>query len=190
MSNGGYIGYYGLTSWWAGLTDTDKTTIQNIFNPMGIPGVTLTSGNIDYIGGSVLMFLADLSGWFEKTPHLPIAVKIIEKGEELVTHETSIKDKNYFYAVMSGIYNKLNKHIPSEDTLQKCIYACEQQVAIAPEVKAQYGNRVISHEGYELLINIRLDQGNKEEAERLVSKAINEGWAGRWERLLEDDEED
>ena len=183
----GYIGYYCLQSWWEQLPETEKSIIQNTFQPMA-GELGLTTSKIEYISRSVVGFLSDLADWFNKPSLLYLGLNIIEKGESLINQNTPVIEQNYLYAAMSSLYYKFNNINPSSTSLQQCIYACEKQIALAPQIATLLFSKfkqLPSHEGYEMLIDIFIGENDKLEVSRLVNKAKDEGWMGRWDRYLD-----
>jgi hypothetical protein len=69
------------------------------------------------------------------------------------------------------------------------IAACNQQIAIAPEVaqhlRLETSRPLPPHPGYTLLATLREQQGRFTEAICLCGEAKAQGWAGDWDEQIE-----
>jgi hypothetical protein len=191
---GGYIGYFNLVSWWNELSDSDRKSIIDRFQPgMGSEGISLTAGELKWTSESAAGFLADLASWFYKPFELYLARIIITEAERSLEASSDVVAKFRVYAQKSAIFFKSHECQPLEGHLMQCIDACEKHIALGDGLIDYFKMKrraLPSHEGYERLINIRLEQGDFKEVVRLVDKALSEGWAGKWERFLDFEEEE
>jgi len=188
---GGDIGYYGLSEWWlTTFTEEERRYMEQTFQPMG-SGVgggsptTLTSGNILSSSQSACGFLGVLAGWFRKPNDRYLAVRILDKAEQVPGNTL---DRHFLYHQMIKTYYKDRDTVPG--SLEKTIAACEKQISIAPQAveafkrEPGFGKDLPAHTGYEQLAIIRDKQGEDAEAVRLCQQAKAQGWTGDWDKRI------
>lgn len=149
----------------------------------------LTTGEISRTTQTVVSLLAGLAGWFEKAEDFSIGKRIIEKTIEMIDKEdTNILDKHFAYGRM--VKNFYRAREIDDSALQCAIWACEKQIAIAPEAaeafrKGNYPESLPWHTGYDQLAIILEKQKNYAAVIQLCSQAKEQGWGGNWERRIE-----
>lgn len=182
----GYIGYFGLQDWWlTTFSDDERRYIQTTFRPLGSSGDSLTSGAITYTDDSAVGLLGALAGWFGKTEQRPIAHRILDKAVELLT-TAPVLHVHFLYQQMIETYYK-DQFEP--EYMAKTVEACRRQIALAPDAadafKAEYGDPLPTHKGYEQLAIILERKGCFQDAITLSLQAESQGWAGDWDRRIE-----
>jgi len=182
----GNICYFGLVDWWlSAFTEVERQYIQN---KLGDAADTLLYGEIrDTSLVSAVSVLHPLTGYFLKEEERPIAYKILEKAESLLTSKTPICDVHFFYGQKTIIYYRDRK---KPGYLQEAIKSCKKQIEIAPEVAAIFRNEsrdlpLPLHTGYEQLAIILEKQKKFSEAIELCNEADKRGWAGDWQKRIE-----
>lgn len=182
----GAIGYFRLDELWLNeLTAEDREIIKEIYQPMGMTG--LTEGDMRSTSQTVIGLLSSMVGRFARPEHRHIAYKVIRKAEELVDADTDPLDVHFLYGTKIDIVYKDRDSIP--DGLDKAIEAREQQIACSPEAAKefvkQYKERQLpSHRGYEQLAIVREKQGQFDAAIETCERAKSEGWAGDWDKRI------
>lgn len=165
---GGIIGFFGLQDWWLNsFTPQERDYIIKKFQPLGMGGSnSLIAGTISDTSETAVGFLQNLSGWFNNPRDKHMAVKILNKAEELSNLCTvnptgkltkgeadSILDKHFLYLqIIKTFYPLRNSHPGS---LEKVIEACQNQIALAPlsekAFRKEYrGEPLPVHTGYKL----------------------------------------
>jgi len=188
----GRIGYFGLQDWWlSAFSDKERQYIQATHQPLGESGDLLTTGAIGYSGQTPVGLLWCLAGWFTKEQDRSIAYRILDKAEELASSGAPVLDRHFLYGQEINIHYKDRDQ---QEHMDKAIWACRQQIALAPEVanafKDEYEDSPLpAHKGYEQLAIILEKQGSLQEAIELAAQARAEGWSGDWARRIERCEE-
>lgn len=188
----GEIEYYGLIDWWlTEFTDEERNHIEDVFHPMGADPKSkpLTEGHIDYSSQNAAGLLHALAGWFNKPGDREIARKIVKKAEELAQGGTDTLDLHFTFQQEIEIYYRDRDTDPT--ALDKAIKACEEQIKIAPQAaKAflkEYPNQSLpAHVGYSQLAIILKKQGEYKKVIELCEQAKSQGWAGDWDRRIEE----
>jgi tetratricopeptide (TPR) repeat protein len=183
----GIIGYFGLADWWlTEFSDSERQHIQERFQPLGSSGSSLIERDISYTSVTAVGFLHALAGWFAKAEDRHIAYKILKKAEELVNDKTRLLDVHFLYGTKVEIYYKDRDKLGG---LEKAIQACKQQICYAQKAakafKREYKNSLPTHKGYEQLAIILEKQNKYSEAIEICQQALEQGWAGDWERRIE-----
>lgn len=184
----GLIGYFGLESWWLSeFTEEERKHIATTFQPLGLSGTSLTSGDISQTSQTAVRLLRDLSGWFSKEKDRPIAHKLLAKAEELSESEGSVLDTHFLYGQKLEIYYR-DRATPG--CLEKAIEACNQQIALGANAakafqKEDKDSSLPGHKGYQQLAIILEKQGRFDEAIELCRNAESQGWAGDWKKRIE-----
>ncbi len=181
---GGYIGYMGLSDWWfETFPEKQRKYMENKFNPLDGSGETLTKGKIINIQRSHSGLLCDLSGWFNTKKDIRLAIKIINKAEELLPQNDRIDIKHFLFQNKIEIYYKDRDNVKSFDM---AITACEQQIAISEQAAKYFKGKgsIPSHKGYEQLCIIRHKQNRPYDVVDLSIKANSQGWHGDWESRM------
>jgi len=212
---GGDIASYGLVDWWlATFTPEERRRMTARYRPFGRPernpltqGPIMTSYHSDGSPRDETDFLTGLASWFNTPSDRYLAKRILAQAEALHAGSRAL-NFHFLYSQMIDIYYPDRETDPA--ALPTVIRACEQQIALAPEVirafRLDYERtnkrltdfarragrkpdppppfQLPSHRGYKQLCIIREKEGNVEEAIRLARQALAQGWAGDWEQRL------
>lgn len=190
----GMIGYFGLSEWWLSeFSEKERDIIIKTFQPLGSSGSSLISGDILGTNETIIGFISVLVGWFKKKEDRTIAYKFLKKAEEMINESSRIMDLHSFYHSKLEIYYKNRNNDP--EALEKAIAACKQQIEIAPKVKNAIKREDIklgikdsqlpAHKGFEQLAIIEEKQNNYEAAIAISEKAMEQGWAGEWQKRID-----
>jgi hypothetical protein len=185
----GEIGYFGLTDWWfTAFSEIERSHIINTYSPMGSGRMILLEANIYDSSSSVIHFLYNLAGWFNKKEDRYLGIKILDKAEDLFSNEIPIFDIHFFYQHVIQIHYRNRLEDPK--SYDKAIWGCKQQIEIGQQVseafKINYHDGFFPrHIGYEQLAIIREKEMNYQEVIDLCNKAKSEGWRGDWDRRIE-----
>ncbi len=121
-----------------------------------------------------------LANWFlSHKENLPLARKLIDKALDVGEGRSGeIADRHFAYSTAIKIYYRL-RNLES-DALALAIQACEDQIALAPQVaiamRHEWPNQSLPrHLGYEQLAIIRHKEKGYDEAIRLSLQAKSEG---------------
>lgn len=185
---GGRTALHGLTDWWmTAFTEAERQHIKLVHGAGGLGGDLLGLDSGDHRGiqttQSTGQFLWGLAGWFLGPDNRQIARKIIEKAENVCLSSSDILDLHCTYGTMIKVYYPDRETDPT--ALQRAIYACERQIAIAGQAsqafKRKYKEQPLSaHAGFTQLAIICEKEKNYAEAIRLSKEAQQQGWAGDW----------
>lgn len=186
----GEIGYFKLTDWWLSvLTEDDRKTIIERYQPVGGSSYSLTHGDIKTIqtatgSQTVIGFLSNLLTWFQEPALRHIAYKIIDKADQLISKKGNVLNKHFFYQAKMQVYYRNRDEDPF--ALDKAIEACYQQIELSESALAAWQGLIIpTHAGFKQLCIIREKQGNYEEVIKLAQTALNHGWNGDWEKRID-----
>ena len=185
----GPIGYFNLSDWWLSeFSEEERVYIKNRFQPLGLSGSSLTDGNLTSTSQTAIGLLTNLSGWFSKKEDRHIAYKLILKAEQLIDSESRIIDIHFLYSTKIEIMYKDRDSTPKG--LEKAVQACQQQISYSDKAckafKEKYsGESLPSHKGYQQLVIVKEKQKEYMDAINLSEKALNQGWAGDWEKRIE-----
>jgi tetratricopeptide (TPR) repeat protein len=185
----GDIGYFGLSEWWLSeFSEEERNYIVKTFQPLGSIRDSLVKGTIAYTSGTVIGLLSSLAGWFNKKEDRTIAYRIIKKAEELINEQSDILDIHFLFQSKIEVYYRNRDDDPN--ALEEAIKACKQQIEIAPKAavafKKEYGDATLpSHKGFEQLAIIEEKQKNFEATINISQKALEQGWAGGWQKRIE-----
>ena len=126
--------------------------------------------------------------WFKGPEDRHIAKRILAKGEEVSV--SNVLDLHYIYSQMVKVYYKDRDTTPTG--LADAISVCEKQIALSVDAAqaflSEYSDRKIpaipAHSGYTQLCIIREKEHEYEEAIRLATQAMEQGWMGDWEKRI------
>lgn len=199
----GDIGFYNLIDWWLSeFNNSERTHIVDTYKPMGMSGQILISGDILDSNQSDILFLSILAGWFNNMKDRCIAIKILNKAEDLISkqsylaselferssEESNLLDYHFLYISLIQVhYPNRNEDINS---FIKAIKACEQSIEIAPKVisilkKKSSDGFMPGHIGYEQLAIVLEKEKKYQEVINLCSKALKEGWNEDWQHRID-----
>jgi len=185
----GSIGYLGLSDWWlSDFSESEREYIVRTFQPLGSNGESLIKGDISYTSETPIGLLSSLAGWFNKKDDRTIANRMIKKAEEMINDSTNVLDIHFIYQSKLETYYKNRDN--DLDALEKAIEACKQQIEIAPKAKVAFQKEykvspLPSHKGFEQLAIIEEKRKNYEIAIEISKEALEQGWAGDWEKRIE-----
>jgi tetratricopeptide (TPR) repeat protein len=185
----GSIGYLGLSDWWlSDFSESEREYIVRTFQPLGSNGESLIKGDISYTSETPIGLLSSLAGWFNKKDDRTIANRMIKKAEEMINDSTNVLDIHFLYQSKLETYYKNRDN--DLDALEKAIEACKQQIEIAPKAKVAFQKEykvspLPSHKGFEQLAIIEEKRKNYEIAIEISKEALEQGWAGDWEKRIE-----
>lgn len=189
---GGFIKYFDLVDWWQkDLEESDRSEIYKLlpngkFNDLAINRQNLDKGEIISISISHIFFLSNLLGYIA-LDNTNLRNKILHKIESYPKEIGTILDFHFLYSTLLQASYKKRDH---EIYLQKAIEYCIKQIEISDLAKRgfikQYPkSNLPSHAGFKQLIIIYEKNRNFKEALELCVKAINQGWAGDWDKRIE-----
>jgi len=185
----GSIGYLGLSDWWlSDFSESEREYIVKTFQPLGSNGESLIKGDISYTTETAIGLLSALAGWFNKKNDRTIAYRMIKKAEEMINDSSNILDIHFLYQSKIETYYKNRDNDP--DALEKAIEACKQQIEISPKAKVAFQKEykdipLPSHKGFKQLAIIEEKRKNFETAIKISKEALEQGWAGDWEKRIE-----
>ena len=184
---GGPIGYFGLGEWWLEtFTEAERQYIETTSaSPTGL--AALTQGQATDRSGTSGQFLTALATNFYKPHDRGIAHRMLAKAEQLAEAAGNVLDLHFAY------HTTIKTSYAARDTdsaaLEAAVAACEKQIALAPQAALAWGREypeegLPGHTGFTQLAIIREKQQNHAEAVRLSKLALEQGWAGDWEKRI------
>lgn len=209
---GGLIGALGLSDWWFSLTDQERATIRMACDPEN-RFLVRGSPNMQHLKRP-LNVLTGIANLLNRPATRELARKILVAAEQFVGG-APVLDRHFFYQVVIEANYPDRERDPG--ALAKAIWACEQQIALAPlaaeefrhwprhhleQLRQAFGDAYVKswaeehkeelereyplpvHVGYTQLAIILEKQGRYEDAIRLCEQAMQQGWAGEWERRI------
>lgn len=185
----GFIGYYHLADWWMSeFNDLERVYIISGYSPMGSSGESLIKGNITFSSHSVILFLSFLSGYFNTKRDRAIAIRILNKAENLISEKILDMDLHILYSHVIQIHYSNRNNDPR--SFEKAIEGCEKQIKIAPRVakifkKESPDGFMPRHVGYQQLAIIKEKEKKYQEVIEICTKAQSEGWRGDWQKRID-----
>lgn len=187
----GEIGGRGLSRWWLEtFTAEEREYMTRLYQPMGLSNSrSLTEGEFLGIGRSTSGFLSTLAGWFNKPKDRRLAVRLLEKAQQV--GDGDVLDQHFLEQHLIQTYYPERDKDPS--ALGNAIAACERQIALAPKAAREFIRqfparpdqpRLPRHVGFEQLAIIREKQGDFAGAIRLAEEARKQGWNGDWDKRI------
>jgi hypothetical protein len=202
---GGEIAFYRLQDWWlSSFTSEEHDYIIRKYKPLGTGTSNgLINGSISWSSQSAISFLQNLSGWFNNPRDRHIALRILNKAEELsgklhfgggtgnLTKEEAdnILDHHFLYLQIIKTFYPLRNSQPG--ALEKVIEACRNQIDLSSLAEKAFrknyrGEPLPVHTGYEQLAIILEKQKKFQEALDLCKEASKTKWRGGcWEARIE-----
>ncbi len=175
----GEIGYHKLSEWWLStFSEAEREHIERSAGP-------LTEGEIGRTSQTPTRLLYQAASNFRREEDLSIAQRLLARAEEMAGSD--ILDLHYCYMTRILLHYRHRNADPT--VLNEGIAACEKQIALAPMAAVAFkewlpNHPLPAHTGFYQLTVIRDKQGNYEEAIRLSRLALEQGWAGDWERRI------
>ncbi len=183
----GPIGYFGLGEWWLDtFTEAERQYIETTSaSPTG--PASLTQGQVTDRSGTPEQFLTALATNFYKPNDRGIAHRMLAKAEQLAEAAGNVLDLHF--ACLTTIETSYAARNTDPAALEAAIAACEKQIALAPQAALAWGREypgegLPAHTGFTQLAIIREKQQNYAEAVRLSKLALEQGWAGDWEKRI------
>jgi hypothetical protein len=203
---GGIVASMGLTDWWLStftseerdwieiaIATASRLTVGSVGRVNPYP---LTGGRILAIDFPVsmntytsIMVLHDIGCAIyprSRTKGLETLRKAETEGLALMhQHPRYLQNVHFVYTSMIQLNYRERTKIPS--ALAAAIEACQGQIAIAPLAAKMFTEQwgmVPRHIGYHQLSVICDKQGNWGEAIQLCRQALEQGWAGDWEKRI------
>lgn len=183
----GYIGYFGLESWWLEeLEPHERELICQRYNELGasVSGRhLLEETGFSFVRMSPVQFLDGVAGCFRKDGERDFAYSVIGKAQSLVTSDTPILDVHFLLMTKIELTYREARSPPGAE---RCIAACHEQIAIAPQAadafRNEYPGPLVEHAGYKRLTMLLEAIGVYTECVQVCEEALAAGWAGDWER--------
>lgn len=176
MAISGFIGLYGLESWWLdGLSSIERCEITEGFSPFGGgDSSSLVSGNIQ-TNQRAADFLVGLAGWFKKSNPV-LAEKIVHRAVEALSVSTNTREKHFAcIGLIKYFYSRRNE---TPEFYQKAIELCLIQISVSKKAIKQIGP--VSHTGFKQLAIIYDKEKRYTEAITICQQALADGWEGDW----------
>ena len=200
---GGIIAYMGLTDWWlstfsGGERDFIETAIATA------PRLTLGSVNLRPLtGGRIsamdvpvsmntytnIMVLHEIGCAMyprSRVKGMETLRKAVTEGLGLMhQHPRYLQDLHFVYMSMIELNYRDREEVPG--ALTAAIEACQGQIAIGPLVAKMFAGQsgfIPSHTGYYQLSVVYDKQGKWAEGIQLCRQALEQGWAGDWEKRI------
>ena len=164
----GEVGYFKLTDWWLGSLSLGERKL--ITDKRG----DVTTGKITSTTQTAAWFLLEIVSHLKGSEeNRLLARKLLNKAESLAT---KIKDKHFVLGETAEVFYRDRDTDPN--ALDRCIKACHEQIALAPEAAKAFGRERYSmkHEGFERLRIIYKKQKRAEEGVRLCEQMVESGW--------------
>lgn len=198
----GLIAYFGLQDWWMStFTKEEKAYIIQKYQPLGMGGAnSLTEGDIISTSETPAGMLNGLSSWFNNKQDREIAMRILEKANELSGKSIISSEKKLTKGDAKIILDKhflclqkIKTYYPQRDTnpkaLERAISACRDQINLAPIAAKAFrkefkDSSLPSHTGYKQLSIIFEKQKSYQEALILCQEALKAKWSGDWEKRI------
>ncbi|MCE5232076.1 MAG: hypothetical protein ABFC67_07570 [Mizugakiibacter sp.] len=183
----GYIGYFGLESWWLEeLEPHERELICQRYSERGTSNSgqqLLEETRFSFVGMSPVQFLNGVAGCFRKDGERDFAYRVIDKAQALITSDTQILDVHF---LMMTKIELTYRDVRSPDGIERCIAACREQIAIAPQAanafQSEYAGPLVEHTGYKRLVMLLEGIGYYIECVRICEEALAAGWSGDWEK--------
>ena len=189
------IGYFGLADWWlSAFSPEERDWIESEHARCALTvGQTnprpLTTGAVVQTSQTSTMLLREIAcaayrGSRDK------ALGVFRKAEEdglskLHLHTRYVVDLHFVYHSMIELNYRDRESLP--DALEIATGACRKQIALAPraaEVFRREWKLIPRPLGFWQLAVILEKEGNYAEAIALATQALEQGWAGDWEKRI------
>ena len=183
----------GLLAWWmAQFSEAEREHILTKYQPlvMGQGGGPYADAyRIIRADGRPIIKLTALATWFmSPQDDLPLAMRLLRKGVELGEEKHgTILDQHF--ALLNVIKVSYRNRGNDVESLELAIDACERQIALAPLAAEMFKREervetLPAHTGFQQLAIIKEREEDYDEAIRLSSEALSQGWSGDWEKRI------
>ncbi|MBQ3423174.1 MAG: hypothetical protein IJH34_16310, partial [Romboutsia sp.] len=147
----GAIKYFSLEKWWKTLNEDEKNIILATYKNGN--SCDLIKNKISKLNESSIVFLSNLAKWFEKPETYNIALKIIDKCEDLIKSKPKkfkVTDICYFYNTAIQIHYR--NRVDDSEALKLAENYCIKQLSLINDNK----NIELSYQpiGYQRLVSI------------------------------------
>lgn len=129
---GGLIGKSGLTDWWLNLTEEERTTIRKACDP---ENRFLLRDSPHSQEERPLAFFTNLARSLNRPATRHTAQKVLLAAERLLGGAPILDQHFYFQVVIETFYPERDR---DPAALAKTVWACQQQIRLAPEVAEQF----------------------------------------------------
>jgi len=176
-----------LRQWWmTSFNSSERSFIETKYQPLGSID-KLPNRLFALPKSSALEYLSNLATWFSKPESYQIAKRILEKADEFVPETKNIMDLHFHWQNRLMIYYRNRETDPV--ALDKAIESCTKQIQISDKAivafRKEFGSSLPMHKGFEQLAIIREKQGKYQEVIDICQKAMQQGWAGSWQKRIE-----
>ena len=200
---GGVIAYMGLTDWWLStFTGEERDSIETAIaaaprlmlgpvNPCPLTGgrILATDLPVSMNTYTSIMVLHEIGCAIyprSRSKGLATFRKAVAEGLGLMhQHPRYLQNVHFVYTSMIELNYRDREKVPG--ALTAAIEACQGQIAIGPLVAKMFAEQyglVPSHTGYYQLAVIDDKQGRWAECIQLCRQALEQGWAGDWEKRI------
>lgn len=178
----GVIGYLKLGDWWM----SELTSEERDFLTLHSRQPNLVEGNIE-TSATAVSFLSTLA-FNIKNHNKNLAIRLLSKAEVLRPTCDKIEHVHIFWLTKIELFYSLRRE--SDSAIEIVRKACLEQIKIAPQVarlvKKEYPNhKLYSHEGFYRLFQLEYNNANYAEAIRLAETALEQGWSGSWNAMID-----
>ena len=199
----GPIGTLGLEDWFTtALDDEEQGFLTVAYARLANRDVLVTEDSGDIYAqrsvrqGRMGWRFGGLAHTFRDPEYRHIARRIIQKGEQ-VCILNDVLDLHFVYAWMIDIYYRDRDTTPTG--LAETISVCQKQIDISDAAKEAFLSappthpydylwkdpELPGHPGYRRLCIIREKQREYEEAIRLATQALDQGWNDNWQKRID-----
>jgi tetratricopeptide (TPR) repeat protein len=191
----GYIAYFNLADWWLSSFSPEERDWIESEQSKGTLTIgqanqrPLTTGTIVQTSQTSTMLLHEIACAVYRRLREK-ALGVFHKAEEdglskLHLHPKYIVDLHFVYHSMIELNYRDREQF--RDALEIAVGACRKQIALAPraaEVFKREWKLIPRPVGFWQLAVILEKQGNYNEAIALATQALEQGWAGDWEKRI------
>lgn len=191
----GLIGYFDLADWWLSAfspEERDWIESEHVRRALTVGQTNprpLTTGTVVQTSQTSTMLLREIACAAYRRSR-DKALGVFRKAEEdglskLHLHTRYVVDLHFVYHSMIELNYRDRESLP--DALEIATGACRKQIALAPraaEVFRREWKLVPRPLGFWQLAVILEKEGNYAEAIALATQALEQGWAGDWEKRI------
>lgn len=174
--------------WWLhDMTERDRRHIKKKSSMLHDLAQTMAIGAPGTkVSGTPIGFFAALLGRLHKPEDAGVGQKIIAAAEQIISDHTDPLDAHFYY---HGKIEFRFAHRTRRGGEEKFLEACRQQIAWSPRAARAFQDKwpdIPQHEGFERLTKRLSLHGADEESIALCERAMAEGWAGDWQRRIDE----
>lgn len=186
---GGYIGGFGLSSWWRDCFDEDeRAVIISAYRPMGFPlsgASPLVDGPLKHTAEGPAHFISSLPGYLSAPEQRTLAYRCIAKAEALTTNGTPVITRHFIFHQKIKTYYRWREI--DDFALNKAVEACRQQIDLSSEAAKCFRDQwaeTPGHLGFKQLAIIQEKSSDLDAAIETCEAAKRDGWNGDWEKRI------